>query len=149
MYNKTVMNHFAKPRNVGVLEDPDGYARLKSAVHDDLIDVYIRVRDGRVAEMRYQVFGCVAAIAASSMTSEMATGLTLEEANRLREEEVVEALGGLPEAKVHCSVLAPEALRRAIADYYRRHSEARPAERDNDHVRQDARASHPPREEGR
>ena len=148
MYSRTVMNHFAKPRNVGVLEDPDGYARLKSTVHDDLIDVYIRVRDGRVAEMRYRVFGCVAAIAASSMTSEMATGLTLEEAAHLREEEVVEALGGLPEAKVHCSVLAPEALRRAIADYHQRHPEARPDERADDRASQ-VPDPDPMREEGR
>lgn len=143
------MEHFAKPKNVGAMDDPDGYTRLKSPVHDDLIDVYIRVRDGRVAEMRYQVFGCVAAIAASSMTSELATGLTLEEAIALREEEVVEALGGLPEAKVHCSVLAPEALRRAIADYYRKHPATRPDEGPDDRVRQDAFVSHSTREEER
>lgn len=128
MYSKIAMDHFARPKNVGTLEDPDGYARVKSTVHDDLIDVYIRVRDGRVAEIRYQVFGCVAAIAASSMTSELATGRTLEEAADLTEEQVVEALGGLPEGKLQCSVLAPGALRDAIADYCRKHPDASCAE---------------------
>lgn len=121
MYSKMVLEHFANPRNVGVIEDADGYARIKSNLHDDLIDLYIKVEDGRIADIKFRVFGCAAAIASSSMTTELAKGLSLDEAVRLDEEKVVAALGGLPEDKVKCSVMAPEALRQALADYWRKH----------------------------
>ncbi len=121
MYNKIVLDHFAHPRNVGVIENADGYARVKSTVHDDLIDLYIRVRDGVVVEVKYRTFGCAAAIASSSMASELATGLTLDQAAALNDEQVVQALGGLPENKIQCSVLAPTALRQAVADYLHKH----------------------------
>ncbi|MHB1294636.1 MAG: iron-sulfur cluster assembly scaffold protein [Anaerolineae bacterium] len=126
MYSKTVMDHFARPRNVGVIENADGFARVKSPVHDDLIDLYIRVEGGRIIEVKYRTFGCAAAIAASSMASELVQGLTLAEATRFTEEQVVQALDGLPEAKIQCSVLLPQALRAALEDYYRKHPEARP-----------------------
>lgn len=121
MYSKTVLEHFANPRNVGVIEDADGYARIKSNLHDDLIDLYIKVEDGRIADIKFRAFGCAAAIASSSMTTQLAKGLSLEEAAQLDEKKVVAALEGLPENKVKCSVLAPEALRRAVADYWRKH----------------------------
>jgi len=120
MYNETVLKHFANPHNVGVIEDADGYARIKSGLHDDLVDLYIKVEGGHIADIKFRAFGCVAAIASSSVTTDLAKGLSLEEAEQLTEEEVVKALGGLPESKVGCSVLAPEALRQALADYRRK-----------------------------
>jgi nitrogen fixation NifU-like protein len=117
MYSKTVRDHFSNPRNVGVIEDADGYARTESPVHNDLIDLYIRVKEGRIVDIKYRVRGCVAAIASSSMASEIANGLSLDEAMALTADQVAEALGGLPESKVDCSVLAPTALRKAIQNY--------------------------------
>jgi nitrogen fixation protein NifU and related proteins len=122
VYNQTVLDHFSGPRHTGSIEHADGHARVKSNVHNDLVELDIRVQDGRVAEVKYRVFGCVAAIASSSMTSVLATGMTLDEAAALAPEQVVEALGGLPEGKLECSVLAPEALRQALAEYRRRQS---------------------------
>jgi len=121
MYNKTVLDHFANPRNVGVIEDADGYARVESPVHNDLIDLYIKVEEGRIVKVRYRVHGCVAAIASSSMASEMIKGVTLEEALELSAERVAAALGGLPASKVQCSVLVPIALRQAVENYLRSH----------------------------
>ncbi|NLG27349.1 MAG: iron-sulfur cluster assembly scaffold protein [Chloroflexi bacterium] len=117
MYTATVIDHFRNPRNTGTICQPDGHAHVASTVHNDLVDLDIRVAGGRLAEIKYRVFGCVAAIASSSITSELATGLTLEEALAITPEQVAEALGGLPEGKLECSVLAPEALRQAIANY--------------------------------
>jgi len=121
MYSKTVLEHFTNPHNVGVIENADGYARIKSDLHDDLIDLYIKVEEGHIADIKFRTFGCAAAIASSSMTTDLAKGLSLEEAEQLTEAKVVAALGGLPENKIKCSVLAPEALRQALADYRRRH----------------------------
>ncbi|NLT74359.1 MAG: iron-sulfur cluster assembly scaffold protein [Chloroflexi bacterium] len=123
MYTEKAIDHFITPRNIGRMDHPDGFARVKSDIHEDQIELYIRVEEGRVAEIKYLTFGCVAAIASSSITSELATGLPLDEAVRLTAQQVSEALGGLPEGKLECSVLAPEALRQAIADY-RERSEA-------------------------
>lgn len=119
MYSKTVLDHFSNPRNVGVIEDADGYARVESPVHNDLIDLYIQVKEGKLVDIKYRVRGCVAAIASTSMASEIALGLPLDEAMALTADQVAEALGGLPESKVACSVLAPSALRQAIQDYLR------------------------------
>ena len=125
MYSRTVLEHFTNPRNVGAIEDADGFARLKSSLHDDLIDLYIKVENGHIADIAFRTFGCVAAIASSSMTTELAKGLSLEEAEQITEDQVVEALDGLPENKIKCSVLAPEALRQAVADYWEKHPEAK------------------------
>lgn len=130
MYSTAVRDHFANPRNTGSIEQPDGQARVDSPVHNDRVDLMIRVRDGRIAEIKYRVLGCVAAIASSSMTSVLATGLTPDEALALTPEQVAEALGGLPEGKLECSVLAPEALRLAIADYRSREATVPDACRD-------------------
>ena len=127
MYSKTVLEHFTSPRNVGAIEEADGYARLKSPLHDDLIDLYIKVEDGHIADIAFRTFGCVAAIASSSMTTELAKGMSLEEAEQITEDQVVEALDGLPENKIKCSVLAPEALRQAVADYWEKHPEKKHA----------------------
>ena len=126
MYSRTVLEHFTDPRNVGVIEDADGYARLKSSLHDDLIDLYIKVAEDHIVDIKFRTFGCVAAIASSSMTTELAKDLSLEEAAQVTEEKVVEALGGLPENKIQCSLLAPEALRRALAHYRLRQANVAP-----------------------
>ncbi|NLG52229.1 MAG: iron-sulfur cluster assembly scaffold protein [Chloroflexi bacterium] len=125
MYSDLVYEHFAKPRNVGVIENADGQARVESTVHNDLIELYIRVEGDRLADIKYRVHGCAAAIASSSITSELAMGKTLDDAAAITPEEVAEALHGLPENKVQCSVLAPEALRQAIQNYRERVSAAK------------------------
>ena len=120
MYSRTMLDHFANPRNVGEIEDADGYARVESRVHSDLIDLYIQVKEGRITRVKYRVHGCVAAIASSSMTSQLAMGLPLDGAAKLTAEQVAAALGGLPEDKMRCSVLAPRALHQAVEDYLRK-----------------------------
>ncbi len=122
MYNQTVLKHFAHPRHVGTLPDPDGYALVASDVHQDQVELFLRIVEGRIADLRYRVHGCVAAIASSSAAAELALGRTLEEAEALTAQDIVEALGGLPESKVRCSVLFPQALHKAIADHRRRAS---------------------------
>lgn len=126
MYTPTVLDHFANPRNVGVIEDPDGYGKVGSPVCGDLMEITIKVQEGRIADIKYRTFGCGAAIASSSMASEMVKGQPLEVAAALTDEKVAEALGGLPEAKMHCSNLAATALQAALQDYYARHPEAQP-----------------------
>jgi len=125
MYSDIVIDHFSNPRNVGVIEDPDGYGKVGSPVCGDLMEVYIKVDDGTVAEVKFRTFGCGAAIASSSMASEMIKGQPLEVAGRLTDEQVAAALGGLPERKLHCSNLAATALQAALDDYYEKHPEAR------------------------
>lgn len=125
MYSDILIDHFSNPRNVGVMENPDGYGKLSSPVCGDLMEIYIKVEDGRIADIKYRTFGCAAAIASSSIASEMVKGQPLEVAAKLTDEEVAAALGGLPEAKMHCSNLAASALHLALEDYYQKHPEAR------------------------
>lgn len=120
-YTDLVIEHFQNPRNVGTLEDPSGTGTVGNSVCGDMMKFQIKVQDNRIAGVKYRTFGCGAAIASSSMTSEMVQGKTLEEAEQLTNEEVAEALGGLPEQKMHCSNLAADAVRAAIEDY-RRHN---------------------------
>ncbi len=117
MYSETVMEHFKNPRNVGILEDADGVGEVGNPVCGDMMTFYIQVKDDRIADLKYETFGCGAAIAVSSMVSEMAKGKTLEEASRITNQMVAEALQGLPRQKLHCSNLGAEALRKAIEDY--------------------------------
>jgi nitrogen fixation NifU-like protein len=119
-YAPLVMEHFEHPRNAGVLESPDGEATTANPVCGDRMRVMIRVREGRVAEVRWQTRGCPPAIATSSYASELVGGWTLPEVEALTRERLAEGLGGLPKDKVHCSVLAADALRAAVADYRRR-----------------------------
>jgi len=119
-YSALVIEHFERPRNAGVLEDPDGEATVANPVCGDRMRVMIRVRNGRIAEVRWQTRGCPPAIATSSFASELVQGWTLEEVERLTRERIAEGLGGLPPDKVHCSVLAADALRAAVRDYRRR-----------------------------
>lgn len=116
-YSKKVMEHFMNPRNVGVIEDPDGYGRVGNPVCGDLMEIFIKVKDGRIEDIKFRTFGCGAAIATSSMITEMARGKSLEEAMRITRNDVADALDGLPPQKMHCSNLAADALHAAINDY--------------------------------
>ncbi len=116
-YSETVIDHFEHPRNAGEMESPDGEATVRNPVCGDRMQVMLRIADGRIAKMQWLTRGCPPAIATSSWTSEHVEGWTLEEAEALTRERIAEGIGGLPKDKVHCSVLAADALRRAIADY--------------------------------
>ena len=116
-YSEKVMDHFANPRNVGEITDADGVGKVGNPVCGDLMFIYIKVKDDRLADIKFQTFGCGAAIAVSSMVSEMAMGKTLEEAMRITNSGVAEELGGLPKNKLHCSNLGADALHEAIANY--------------------------------
>ncbi|GBD22696.1 Iron-sulfur cluster assembly scaffold protein IscU [bacterium HR29] len=116
-YSPLVIEHFEHPRNAGVMEDPDGEATVANPVCGDRMRVMIRVRDGRVAEVRWQTRGCPPAIATSSFASELVQGWTLDEVEALTRERIAEGIGGLPPDKIHCSVLAADALRAAVRDY--------------------------------
>ncbi len=122
MYSEKVMKHFAAPRNVGTIEHADGIGEVGNPVCGDMMTFYIKVKDDRIEDIRYQTFGCVAAIAVSSQVSEMVKGKTIAEAKTLTKKAVAEALDGLPKEKMHCSNLGAEALFEAIQDYEARRS---------------------------
>jgi nitrogen fixation NifU-like protein len=117
MYSEKVMEHFQNPRNVGVIEDADGIGKVGNPVCGDMMSFYIKVKDNRIVEIKFQTFGCGAAIAVSSMVSEMGMGKTLEEALKITNNSVAEELGGLPKNKLHCSNLGADALHKAIENY--------------------------------
>lgn len=127
MYKEIVLEHFSNPRNVGTIEQPDGFAQVQSSACGDMMEMYLEVRDGRITDIKYRTFGCAAAIASSSFTSELVLNKSLAEAAAMTDEDVSQALG-LPEAKVHCSLLAVTALHQAVDDYYSKHPEARSVE---------------------
>ena len=118
LYSEKVMDHFENPRNVGKLADADGIGEVGNAKCGDIMRIYIKVKDGIIEDCKFNTFGCGSAIATSSMATEMIMGKPLEEALQLSNKAVVEALDGLPVQKIHCSVLAEEAVRAAIIDYY-------------------------------
>ena len=117
MYSELVMEHFTNPRNVGVIEDADGVGKEGNPVCGDLMEIFIKVEDNRIDDIKFKTFGCGAAIATSSMVTEMVKGKTLDEALEVSNKAVAEALGGLPPIKMHCSNLAADALHKAIEDY--------------------------------
>ena len=117
MYSQKVMDHFMAPRNVGELENPDGVGEVGNPVCGDVMRITIKVVDDRIADIRFKTLGCGAAIATSSITTEMARGMTLDEALKIDRKVVAEALDGLPPNKMHCSNLAADGLHRAIEDY--------------------------------
>jgi len=119
-YSPLVIEHFENPRNAGVLENPDGEATTSNPVCGDRMRVMIRVEDDRIAEVRWQTRGCPPAIATSSFASELVRGWHLDQLETLTREQLAEGLGGLPKDKIHCSVLAADALRAAVADYRQR-----------------------------
>ncbi len=116
-YSEKVMEHFTKPRNIGEVAEPDGIGEVGNPVCGDMMKFTIKVKDNRIEDVKYLTFGCGAAIAVSSMVSEMAKGKTLEEALKITNKQVAEELGGLPGNKMHCSNLGADALHKAIEDY--------------------------------
>ena len=120
MYNETVLDHFKNPRNTGQLTEPDGVGEVGNPACGDVMRMFIKVSDGHISDIKYQTFGCAAAIACSSAASEMVLGKRLDEASALTREEVADRLNGLPAEKMVCSNLAPDAIRAAIADYHSR-----------------------------
>ena len=118
LYSDKVMDHFQYPRNVGKLDDADGIGEVGNAKCGDIMRMYIKVEDGVITDCKFNTFGCGSAIATSSMATELIKGKPVEEALELSNQAVVEALDGLPPQKIHCSVLAEEAVRAAVKDYY-------------------------------
>ena len=117
MYSEKVMEHFSNPRNTGVIDDADGVGEVGNPVCGDMMTFYIKVKDDVIEDIKFQTFGCVAAIAVSSIVSEMARGKKLAEAQKITKQVVAEALGGLPQNKMHCSNLGADALALAITNY--------------------------------
>ncbi len=117
MYSEKVMEHFTNPRNMGEIEQPDGVGQVGNPVCGDVMKITIRVRDNHIEEVKFKTLGCAAAIATSSITTEMARGKSLEEAMAITRQRVAEELGGLPQNKMHCSNLAAQGLHKAIEDY--------------------------------
>ena len=118
MYSEKVMDHFSNPRNVGEIENADGVGEVGNAVCGDIMKIFLKIEDGVIVDVKFKTFGCGAAIATSSMATEMIKGKKVEEALELTNKAVIEALDGLPPAKIHCSVLAEEAVKSSFVDYY-------------------------------
>ena len=121
LYSDIVMDHFMHPRNVGEIENPDGVGQVGNAKCGDIMKMYLKIRDNVIQDVKFETFGCGSAIATSSMATEMIKGKPISEALKLSNRQVVDALGGLPAHKLHCSVLAEESIKSAIKDYYDRH----------------------------
>ena len=128
LYSEKVMDHFRNPRNVGVIEDADGVGEVGNAKCGDIMKMYLKIEDDVVSDVKFETFGCGSAIASSSMATELIKGKPLSEVKQLTNKAVAEALDGLPAYKMHCSVLAEEAIQSALADYYRKHPEKQPPE---------------------
>ena len=122
LYSEKVMDHFRNPRNVGEMENPDGVGEVGNAKCGDIMRMYIKVENNIITDVSFMTFGCGSAIATSSIATEMIKGQPIEKALELTNQAVVEALGGLPQHKVHCSVLAEEAVKAAIKDYYEKNN---------------------------
>jgi nitrogen fixation NifU-like protein len=118
------MEHFMNPRNMGDLKDADGVGEVGAAACGDIMKISLKIKDGRIEDARFKTFGCGSAIASSSMATELIKGRTIDEAMSFSNQEVVDALGGLPPVKIHCSVLAEEALKAALEDYVKRNPSA-------------------------
>ena len=121
------MDHFRNPRNVGVIEDADGVGEVGNAKCGDIMKMYLKIEDDMVTDAKFETFGCGSAIASSSMATELIIGKPLSEVAKLTNKAVAEALDGLPAYKMHCSVLAEEAIQKALENYYEKHPEKRPA----------------------
>ena len=127
MYGELVVEHFTNPRNVGIIEDADGVGKEGNPVCGDLMEIFIKVKDNRIEDIKFRTFGCGAAIATSSMATEMVKGKTIEEAMEITNKAVAEALDGLPPIKMHCSNLAADAIHTAIEDYLEKKKAKEPA----------------------
>jgi len=120
LYSEKVMDHFRNPRNVGVMEDADGVGEVGNAKCGDIMRIYLKIKDDLITDVKFETFGCGSAIASSSMATELIKGKPISEAMQLSNRAVTEALDGLPVQKIHCSVLAEEAIKLAVKDYYDR-----------------------------
>lgn len=121
-YSAKVMDHFMNPRNVGEIEDPSGVGEVGNPACGDMMRLYLKIEDGRVVDAKFRTFGCGAAIASSSMLTEMIKGKTIAEAREITNRHVADALDGLPPVKIHCSVMAEEAVKSALDDYAKKHT---------------------------
>ena len=130
LYSEKVMDHFRNPRNVGVIENADGVGEVGNAKCGDIMKMYLKIDGDRISDVKFETFGCGSAIASSSMATEMIKGQPVGEAMKLTNKAVAEALDGLPEYKMHCSVLAEEAIKKALEDYYSKHPEKREVKSD-------------------
>ncbi len=128
LYSEKVMDHFRNPRNVGVIEDADGIGEVGNAKCGDIMKMYLKIDDDVISDVKFETFGCGSAIASSSMATELIKGKPVSEAMQLTNKAVAEALDGLPAYKMHCSVLAEEAIRSALDDYYKKNPEKKQAE---------------------
>lgn len=120
LYSEKVMDHFMNPRNLGEIPDADGIGEVGNAKCGDIMKIYLKIEDDIIKDVSFETFGCGSAIASSSIATEMIKGKTIDEAVKLSNKEVVEALGGLPKHKIHCSVLAEEAIKAAVSDYWKK-----------------------------
>ena len=118
LYSDKVMDHFRNPRNLGTLENADGIGEVGNAKCGDIMKIYLKIDDGIISDVRFETFGCASAIASSSMATELIKGKSIDEALSLTNQAVTEALEGLPAQKIHCSVLAEQAIKKALEDYY-------------------------------
>lgn len=125
LYSEKVMDHFRNPRNVGVIEDADGVGEVGNAKCGDIMKIYLKIENGIIEDVKFETFGCASAVASSSMATELIKGKPVSEALELTNKAVAEALDGLPAYKMHCSVLAEEAIKNALEDYYKKHPEAK------------------------
>ena len=121
LYSEKVMDHFRNPRNVGIIEDADGVGEVGNAKCGDIMKIYLKIEEDIITDVKFETFGCGSAIASSSMATELIRGRPISEAMSLTNKAVAEALDGLPAHKIHCSVLAEEAIKAALKDYYERH----------------------------
>ena len=123
LYSEKVMDHFRNPRNIGVIDNADGIGEVGNAKCGDIMKMYLKIEDDVIVDVKFETFGCASAIASSSMTTELIKGKPVAEALELTNKAVAEALDGLPAYKMHCSVLAEEAIQNALEDYYQKHPE--------------------------
>ena len=126
LYSEKVMDHFRNPRNVGVIENADGVGEVGNAKCGDIMKMYLKIDDDCISDVKFETFGCGSAIASSSMATELIKGKPVSEAMQITNKAVAEALDGLPDYKMHCSVLAEEAIQSALEDYDQKHPEKRP-----------------------
>jgi len=135
MYSRKVMENFLNPKNMGEIKDADGVGKVGNVVCGDVMELYIKVKDDRIEDVKFKTFGCAAAIATSSMITELAKGKTIQEALEVDKDEIVKSLGGLPPIKVHCSILANDALAEAIYDYLKKNKREIPEDLQKTHER--------------
>jgi nitrogen fixation NifU-like protein len=135
MYSEEVMEHFMHPRNVGEIPDADGVGEVGNPACGDLMWIYIKVAKDKIKDIKFKTLGCAAAIATSSKVTELAKGMTLDEAIKLSNKEIVDSLGGLPKPKVHCSLLAVDALKEAVYAYLKKNKKIIPTELEKHHKR--------------